>query len=188
MKKLFLSLILTFSALCAYSQNGLRLLSGDVSVFNEPITFNVTINDSNPIIDGKDQLAEDYYKNQSEKHYKDFITSLERAHESFITYYNEKKGDIKSSINNFSDAQYTLHIDVTSMNVGNGGGFAFGFTAKSGGAVLNGTMKLVDDSDNVLCEISFNGIKGMLNPKFTGRAISVYRYLADALINAITNN
>lgn len=49
-------------------------------------------------------------------------------------------------------------------------------------------MKLVDDSDNVLCEISFNGIKGMLNPKFTGRAISVYRYLADALINDITNN
>ena len=47
-------------------------------------------------------------------------------------------------------------------------------------------MKLTDRlTDEVICEFQFYKIKGMLSPKFRGRAISVYRYLADELIKTV---
>ncbi len=170
----------------AQAQEIMKIKSGDASIFHEEISFNVVINDADPIIDGKYQNAKDYYTSKSETEYSNFLRDLDRAHESFVTYYNEKKGVIKSSIDNTPESLYTLTIDVTTMNVGNGGGFAYGLSKKSGGAVVYGTMIFTDNtSGNILCEFEFSGIKGLLSPKFNGRAISVYRYLADAFIKTI---
>lgn len=184
-------LVVTFLSLTAceklaQAQEIMTIKSGDASIFHDEICFNVVINDANPIIDGKYQHAKDYYTAKSEEEYANFLKDLDRAHESFVTYYNEKKGGIKSSINNTSESTYTLTVDVTTMNVGNGGGFAYGMSKKSGGAVVYGTMTFTDNnSGDTLCEFEFSGIKGLLSPKFNGRAISVYRYLADAFIKTI---
>lgn len=83
-------------------------------------------------------------------------------------------------------AKYTLKINVASMNVGNAGGVAWGITRKAGGALINGNMQLVNnETGEVVCEFIFAKVKGLLSPVFRGRAISVYRYLADNLLKAV---
>lgn len=185
MKKLILALLLAVGVSTAASAN-MIVVGGNKAIFNEQITFNVVVNDSNALIDGKNQYAKDYYTAKSPQEYDAFVQGLNRAHESFITYYNEKRGSLKSQIVKDAACAYTLKINVTSINVGNGGGVAFAIYRKCGGAVVNGTMALVDNaSGEIVCQLVFNDIKGLLCPKFVGRAISVYRYLADALIQTV---
>ena len=83
-------------------------------------------------------------------------------------------------------AKDTLKVNVTSMNVGNAGGMIWGMSRKAGGALINGTMQLVDNqSGETVCEFEFAKVKGLMAPVFKARAISVYRYLADGLLDAI---
>ena len=57
---------------------------------------------------------------------------------------------------------------------------------KAGGALINGMMQLVDNqSGETVCEFEFAKVKGLMAPVFKARAISVYRYLADGLLDAI---
>ena len=74
------------------------------------------------------------------------------------------------------------------MNVGNAGGMVWGMSRKAGGALINGTMQLVDNqTGEVACEFEFAKVKvkGLLAPIFKARVISVYRYLADGLLEAV---
>ena len=171
----------------AYAQNPLmKVKSGSLDIFKAEVNIKVDIDDYNAIIAGPNQRAEEFYATKGGSAYTDFCSDLIRAHKSFISYYNAEKGNIKSTVGESSDYPYTLQIYVTHMNVGNAGASVIGLSHKSGGALINGTMKLVDNATNeVQCEIEFNGIKGMRSPNFNGRAISVYRYLAEALLSII---
>lgn len=97
-------------------------------------------------------------------------------------WQNKAHNDRRTSV----DAEYTLKINVVSMNVGNAGGMVWGTSRKAGGALINGNMQLINnETDEVVCEFIFAGVKGLLSPVFKGRAISVYRYLADNLLKAV---
>lgn len=168
------------------NKHSVVVLDGDVSFFDSEIAFNVLIEDSDPFIEGTGKHAKEYYTSKSEEEYAMFLDDLHRAHESFITYYNENKGSLLSTIDNNIESQYLLTVNVTNMYVGNGAGVVFRTSKKSGGAEISGTMKLTDTlTEEVICEFEFYKIKGMLSPKFRGRAISMYRYLADELINTV---
>lgn len=187
MRKFILLLVWTLAYTCGFAQSPvMHVKSGSLATFKEPVYINVMVDDYNPIIDGYEQKAEDYYKAKEKSAYTDFCADLMRAHKSFITYYNEKKGALKSTVGTSSDYPYTLRINVTRMNVGNAGASIFGISHKTGGALIYGEMLLVENATNeVLCEIEFNGVRGARSPIFNGRAISVYRYLADTLLNII---
>lgn len=187
MKRVIVFFVCTICSLCIYAKNPfMTIKSGSLDIFNDSICVNVEINDYNPIIDGENQYAEDYYTAQGQNKYFAFCDDLKRAHESFISYYNIEKGKLKSIVGKSNEYPYTLQIDVTLMNVGNAGASLIGLSHKSGGALINGTMTLIDNSTKlILCEIEFQGIKGMRAPVFSGRAISVYRYLADAFLETI---
>ena len=123
-----------------------------------------------------------------EAEYEKFVNDLDRAHKSFVTYFNEKKpGKVKFEMaDSATTADYTLQITVTTMNVGNAGGFAWGLSRKAGGAQIEGTMQLVDNATGeVVCKFEFEKVKGLLAPVFKARAISVYRYLADELLKTV---
>lgn len=188
MKRILTIIIFILTATVAVQAKSkyIKINSGTTEAFRTEMVFNVVFNDTNPIIDRKEQYAKDYYTAKSEEDYAKFVADVERAQKSFITFYNENKKDIKSSIdNNNTETPYTLKIEVTRMNVGNGGGIAIG-SAKAGGAVLHGNMVLIDNStQTAVCEMEFSKIKGLLSPTFHGRVISVYRYLADELIKAV---
>lgn len=187
MKRLITLLICALSCTGAFAQNPLmEVKSGSLDIFKDSVSINVVIEDYNALIDGRNQYAKEYFTAQSQQTYLEFCDDLMRGHESFISYYNIEKGRLNSVMVKSNDAPYTLQVDVSLMNVGNSARAIIGLSHKSGGAMIYGTMKLIDNaSGEVKCEITFNGIKGMRSPIFRGRAISVYRYLADALIGTI---
>lgn len=189
MRKLLLLVSLLFTVFSASAANvNVELTGGDKKVFKEVAIVNVVIDDHKTLIDGKNKTADVYYGEKSEDEYKKFVEDLDRAHESFITFFNEhRKGGINLTMDSMNEeAKYTLKINVASMNVGNAGGVAWGMTRKAGGALINGNMQLVNnETGEVVCEFIFAKVKGLLSPVFRGRAISVYRYLADNLLKAV---
>ena len=193
MKNAFLKLVLITAALLAgittiHAAKRVKIINGDKSPFYKEVVANVVIDDHKTIIDGKGQTADVYYGEKSVGEYENFVDDVDRGHKSFITYFNEKReSKIKMCMAESADsAEYTLQIKVTSMNVGNAGGAFWGMSRKAGGALINGTMQLVDNSTSeVVCEFVFAEVKGLLSPVFRARAISVYRYLADELLKAV---
>ena len=189
MKKVIFALTFLFGAIALKAANPVKLTNGDAAVFQEEAVAYVEIDDHKTIIDGKDQTADVYYGAKSEAEYKSFVEDVDRGHESFVAFYNEKrKKGTKLTLtgNQEESAKYTLKVNVSSMNVGNAGGMVWGMSRKAGGALINGTMQLVDNATgSVVCEFEFKGVKGLLSPVFKARAISVYRYLADGLLKAV---
>ena len=185
MKKFVFVFILLVSAAISNAADFVVLKSGDKAIFTKEATAYVVIDDHKTMIDGKDKTADAYY---GEDEYKQFIDDVDRGHDSFITFFNEKKKNkIKLTMSSSNDnAEYTLKVNVSSMNVGNAGGIAWGMSRKAGGALINGTMQLVDNaSGETVCEFEFNNVKGLMAPVFKARVISVYRYLADELLKAV---
>ena len=186
MKHFILTLLCGVFALNA--ANPVKLKSGDKAVFQKEATAKVVIDDHKTVIDRRDQTADVYYGSQSAEEYEKFVNDLDRAHESFITYFNEKrKLKTKLTMTSANDnASYTLKIKVSSMNVGNAGSVVWGMSPKAGGALINGTMLLINNQNGeTVCDFEFSGVKGLMAPVFRARAISVYRYLADGLLKTI---
>lgn len=188
MNRIVLFFVFLWSISMLHAADPVKLVSGDISVFKQEVVANVLIDDHRTIIDGKDEPADVYYGTQSLEKYEKFVADVDRGHASFITYFNEKrKADTKLTMAEADvDAEYTLKVYVSSMNVGNAGGMIWGFHRKAGGALINGTMQLVEKNTNkVVCEFEFKKVKGLLAPVFKARAISVYRYLADGLLEVV---
>ncbi|MDO4165139.1 MAG: hypothetical protein Q4D56_12265 [Bacteroides sp.] len=188
MKKTILLFVLLVSVVALQAANPVKLTSGDKAVFTESVVTNVVIDDHKTMIDGRDQTADVYYGEKSAAEYEKFVDDVDRGHESFITYFNEKKkSKIKMTIaDQYKQAAYTLKVNVTSMNVGNAGGIIWGLSRKAGGALINGNMQLVsNETGEVVCEFQFEDVKGLMAPVFRARVISVYRYLADGLLKAV---
>ena len=187
-KKIFVFLACLMGCVAlSYAGNPVKLVKGDKEVFFTEATVNVVIDDHKTLIDRKDQTADVYYGAQSADEYAKFTDDLDRAHKSFITYFNEKKRKaLVTMADSSATAAYTLRIKVEVMNVGNAGGMIWGMSRKAGGAQIEGTMQLVDNAaDKVVCEFKFSEVKGLMAPVFRARAISVYRYLADGLLKAV---
>lgn len=188
MKRIVFALVLVLGVVSLNAANPVRLVKGDVSVFQQEVVANVIIDDHTTKIDRTNQTADVYYGNKSQAEYDKFVDDVDRGHASFITYFNEKKiSKTKLTMASQSEyAQYTLKVDVSLMNVGNGGGVVWIFNRKSGGALINGTMHLIDNATGEeVCTFEFERVKGLMGPIFRARVISVYRYLADGLLDAI---
>ena len=188
MKKFGLFLAFLLCVAGVYAAHPVKLVKGDKAVFRKEAAANVVIDDHTTLIDGKNQTADVYYGNQSAAEYEKFVVDVDRGHASFITYFNEKrKRNTKLTMaEGDENAAYTLKVNVTSMNVGNAGGMVWGMSRKAGGALINGTMQMVDNgTGEVVCEFEFEKVKGLMAPVFRARVISVYRYLADGLLKAV---
>lgn len=188
MKKVFLVMALLMGVVALQAGNPVKLVKGDKSIFLTEATVRVVIDDHKTLIDRRDQTADVYYGAKGADEYAKFVDDVDRAHESFVTYFNEKKRKALLTMTSDSAAQadYTLNVKVTLMNVGNAGGMIWGMSRKAGGAQIEGTMQLVDNATGeTKCEFEFAEVKGLMAPVFRARVISVYRYLADGLLKAV---
>lgn len=188
MKKVFLVMALLMGVVALQAGNPVKLVKGDKGVFLTEATVRVVIDDHKTLIDRRDQTADVYYGAKGADEYAKFVDDVDRAHESFVTYFNEKKRKALLTMTSDSAAQadYTLNVKVTLMNVGNAGGMIWGMSRKAGGAQIEGTMQLVDNATGeTKCEFEFAEVKGLMAPVFRARVISVYRYLADGLLKAV---
>ena len=189
MKRLVLLLMAIVTLSFVHAANPVKKTKGDTNIFRQEILVLVEIDDHKTIIDRTDnQTADVYYESRSKQEYEKFIDDVDRGHASFVTFFNEnKKGDIKLEMTDSDkNAPYTLKVKVDMMNVGNAGGMAWGMSRKAGGAQIEGTMILIENkTKDVVCEFEFSKVKGLMAPVFRGRVISVYRYLADALLKIL---
>ena len=188
MKKVFLVMALLMGVVALQAGNPVKLVKGDKGVFLTEATVRVVIDDHKTLIDRRDQTADVYYGAKGADEYEKFVDDVDRAHESFVTYFNEKKRKALLTMTSDSAAQadYTLNVKVTLMNVGNAGGMIWGMSRKAGGAQIEGTMQLVDNATGeTKCEFEFAKVKGLMAPVFRARVISVYRYLADGLLESV---
>lgn len=188
MKKVFLVMALLMGVVALQAGNPVKLVKGDKGIFLTEATVRVVIDDHKTLIDRRDQTADVYYGAKGADEYAKFVDDVDRAHESFVTYFNEKKRKALLTMTSDSAAQadYTLNVKVTLMNVGNAGGMIWGMSRKAGGAQIEGTMQLVDNATGeTKCEFEFAEVKGLMAPVFRARVISVYRYLADGLLKAV---
>ena len=188
MKRIVNVLALLLCVITLHAADPVKLVKGDKSVFQQEVVANVVIDDHTTLIDGKGKPADVYYGERSAAEYEKFVADVDRGHKSFITYFNEKRQrkTLLTMVEGDENAAYTLNIKVTSMNVGTAGGMVWGMSRKAGGALINGTMQLVDNqTGEVACEFEFAKVKGLLAPIFKARVISVYRYLADGLLEAV---
>lgn len=186
MRKLILIFGCIASCVCSFARNPVRVDGGSLDIFTEPISINVEINESEALIAGLSQSFIDYLVERSEGADDRVDDDLNRAHDSFISYYNEKKGDIASTVVMSEECAYTLYVYVTKVNVGNSSPNLDNINYKAGGAHISGNMLLVDNAaKKVICEMSFKRVKGVRSPVFSARAISMYRYLADGLLRNI---
>lgn len=188
MKKVFLAMALLMGVVALQAGNPVKLVKGDKGVFLTEATVRVVIDDHKTLIDRRDQTADVYYGAKGADEYAKFVDDVDRAHESFVTYFNEKKRKALLTMTSDSAAQadYTLNVKVTLMNVGNAGGMIWGMSRKAGGAQIEGTMQLVDNATGeTKCEFEFAEVKGLMAPVFRARVISVYRYLADGLLESV---
>lgn len=188
MKWLILSLTLIASIARVDAANPVKHTGGDLSVFAQAATTMVEIDDYKTVIEGRNKTADVYYGEKGKDKYDAFVSDLDRAHKSFVTYFNEKKpSSVQMTMaDSVATADYTLKVNVAKMNVGNAAGAFEGVGRKTGGAVISGTMQLIDNSTGeTLCEFEFDKVKGLLSPNFRARAISVYRYLADGLLKQV---
>ena len=188
MKRLICMMAILMGGVVAQAADRVKLVKGDKDIFHVEATAVVVIDDHKTMIDRRDQTADVYYTSKGEEEYQKFVEDLDRAHLSFTTYFNEKKKKAiqMTMADQADDAEYTLKIKVTKMNVGNAGGMIWGMSKKAGGAQIEGTMQLIDNATGeAVCEFEFEKVKGLLSPTFRARAISVYRYLADELLKAV---
>lgn len=186
MRKLILILVCVASCVCSFARNPVRVTGGSLDIFMEPVSVNVEINESEALIAGLSQSFIDYLVERSEGADERFYDDLNRAHDSFISYYNEKKGDIASTVVMSEECAYTLYVYVTKVNVGNSAPNIDNINYKAGGVHISGNMLLVDNATKeVICEMSFKRVKGVRSPVFRASAISMYSYLADGLLRNI---
>lgn len=186
--KLWLLVVGMMAAVHLTAANPLKVKSGSLDVLKDEAVAVVEFDHANPIVDGKELSAKDYYSAKSEEEYQKFVSEMNRGSESFITFFNENKGKkspirLSLSTEEQENAKYRLLVKVNRINAGNGGGMVWGMSRKAGGAVLHGEMTFVNvATGEPVCVIDFADVKGLLNPAFYARIISAYRYLADYLI------
>ncbi len=180
-QKTFIAWLIFMTAGCLYGQGfslGMEFKDGDKSPFYEAVYANVVINDDTTWIDNVGQRADVYFMSRSAVEYEKFVTDLNRGHSSFVTFFNENRSQLTKMTftNGYGKAEYTLEIKIDTMWTGGTGA----------GAFVTGYMLLTDNNtrENV-AEFCFNKVRGRAAPIFQLRSISVYRYLADALLKAI---
>ena len=115
MKKAFFAWIMLLGAVTLKAANPVKLTNGDAAVFQEEAVAYVEIDDHKTVIDGKNQTADVYYGEKSAQDYENFVADLDRAHESFVAYFNEKR---KTSVKLMMTGEKTDSVEyVLKVNV-----------------------------------------------------------------------
>ena len=78
MKRIVFALVLVLGVVSLNAANPVRLVKGDVSVFQQEVVANVIIDDHTTKIDRTNQTADVYYGNKSQAEYDKFVDDVDR--------------------------------------------------------------------------------------------------------------
>ena len=181
MSKKNLTLLLTILCLfCTgnlFAGNPVSVKSGKSSVLKESSTALLEIDYSTTTV-GK-QTLDEYLKSRGD----DFVRDWPRDKEVTATYFKERFNKKSKGLHLTTDASaasYKVLIRVNNLDMGNGGSAFVPFaSAKAGGVIMTGTVDIIDLKTNeVVCSISVDEVKGLGTPSETARLGLMYFELA----------
>lgn len=144
---------------------GVSVFSGDISKFKENVTINLTLDVSKCETSKQGWFFwEGLEENElSEKKMDQIRKRLLNEFQDEFNSKNKKGLQLAEPKQPVEGAPYELIIRMRKLNTGNDSGYWVSQSSmKQGGAVVDGTVELVDiQTGNILCVFAFNRIKSM---------------------------
>ena len=117
---------------------------------------------------------------------REWKAAVESTKVSLSRFFYEKNKNGLQLTTDAVDASYKFIIHVNELNTGDSHSAAIAAHAnpfgagKAGGMLMNGTIDIIDvKTNNIVCRLNVNGIKGKGNISFAYRLQSMFEYLAD---------
>ena len=180
-------LLCLFYAVTLFAAKTVTVQSGDISVIKKPSIALLEINFSNTKV-GNETLDE--YQTRRGKviirEWKAIMASTKTSLPKFFNSTNQKGMQLTTEA---VEASYKFVIHVNEFYTGDSfsGTIAmmanpFHISGKAGGALMKGTVDIIDmKTNNVVCRLDVNGIKGKGNMSFEYRFHSMFNYLAQTI-------
>ena len=186
-KPMLCILLCLFYVVALFAAKPVTVQSGDISVIKKTSIAQLEFNFSDTKV-GNETLDE--YKARRGKvfirEWKAIVASTKISLPKFFNSTNKKGMQLTTEA---VDASYKFVINVNDFNTGDSfsGTIAgwvnpFHISGKAGGALMIGTIDIIDlKTNNVVCRLNINGIKGKGNISFEHRFQSMFNYLAQTI-------
>jgi len=187
-KPLLLVLLCLFYAVALFAAKPVTVQSGNISVIKKPSIALLEINFSDTKI-GNETLDE-YQTRRGKVFIREWKAVGETTKISLPRFFNRTNKKGMQLTTEAVDASYKFIINVHDLNMGDSHSgtiaqFAnpwFIGAGKAGGVLMKGTIDIVDmKTNNVVCRLNVNGIKGKGNISFEHRFHSMFNYLAQTM-------
>jgi len=174
---LLFTIICLFCTVNLFAGNPVSVKSGKSSVLKESSKALLEIDYSTTKVGT--QTLDEYLKNRGD----DFVRDWPRDKEVTATYFREHFNKKSKGLQVTTDAPaafYKIVIHVNNLDMGNGGSAFVPFaSAKAGGVIMIGTVDIIDLKTNeVVCSLSVDEVKGLGTPSETARLGLMYFELA----------
>ena len=182
MRKIF-ALLLTFFVAASSWAASIKVLSGDLSVFNDnSITASLIFDYSNLEIEGTPYKK--WLKDKGSDYVRDWPDQTKASEEYFIRCWN-KDNDEGIQVSTTKGKPYVMVIDAREMDMGSGAAsMIIGFGA--GGAKLSGTMYIFKSGSNIpLLTVEIDGQTGRSAMTELARRVDLYGELAEDMVSTI---
>ena len=182
MKKIFALFFSFFIAASSWAAS-IKVLSGDLSVFNDNgITASLIFDYSNLKIEGTPYKK--WLKDKGSDYVRDWPEQTVASEEYFIRCWN-KDNDEGIQVSSTKGKPYIMVIDAREMDMGSGAAsMLVGFGA--GGAKLSGTMYIFKSGSNVpLLSVEIDGQTGRSAMTELARRVDLYGELAEDMVKTI---
>ena len=182
MRKIF-ALLLTFFVATSSWAASIKVLSGDLSVFNDnSITASLIFDYSNLEIEGTPYKK--WLKDKGADYVRDWPDQTKASEEYFIRCWN-KDNDEGIQVSTTKGKPYVMVIDAREMDMGSGAAsMIIGFGA--GGAKLSGTMYIFKSGSNIpLLTVEIDGQTGRSAMTELARRVDLYGELTEDMVSTI---
>ena len=175
-----LSLFCTAMMFAAMPASLVTVKSGDASVLKTPSFALLEINFSDAKVGT--ETFEEYQQRRGENFIRDWPDAVMQTYASFKNFFNKKnKKGMQLRLEEGGDVTYKMVINVSYLNMGDSFSVMLPYSnRKAGGMLMNGSIDIIDiGTNNVVCSLAFDGIKGLGLNRTADRLQSMFNFLAD---------
>lgn len=162
-------------------KSAIKVISGDLSVFNNPdITATVVFDYTDLILEGKPYMEQ--LQSRGSDFVRDWPSESTQSEGFFVSCWNRDNED-GMQVTTQKGNQYTMVFVVKEMHMGSGAAsMLVGFGA--GGATMSGMMYILKDNKNVpVLTVSINGQSGRSGMTEIARRMDLYGELAEDMVD-----
>ena len=182
-KKLMLIAIMAFLSMPIVARNAIKVVCGDLSVFNNPnITASVLFDYEDLRIEGKPYM--EHLRSRGNDFVRDWPQESTTSENYFIKCWNHDNED-GMQVTSSPNQDYIMVFDVSDMDMGSGAASMFvGFGA--GGATMSAKMYIFKKGNNIpVLVVNINGQSGRSGMTEIVRRVDLYGELAEDLVETL---